>query len=263
MTEQNVETNSAGKAARSSERGRRPSEEERAGASDRPRRWWPQRKVEVVLRLLRGESLSALTALLTGVYHLSRRNTVALLGDLMGVRISLGSVSNVEMRVATALEDAHAEALECVRRARVKHIDATSWAQSGTPRSLWTFASRLATAFRITLDATEKTVCSLAEQVRGTLVSDRGPQFGFWAMERRQICWAHLVGASRPSRNTPIPRCSDWVEHCCCSLRRTWLPGIESKTAARHARSLGRSSCGWNPSSLAISSKGRAWASRG
>ena len=61
MTEQNAETNSSGKAARSSERGRRPSGEERAGASERPRRWWPQRKVEVVLRLLRGESLDAVS----------------------------------------------------------------------------------------------------------------------------------------------------------------------------------------------------------
>ena len=25
------------------------------------------------------------------------------------------------------------------------------------------------------------------------LVSDRGSQFGFWAMYRRQICWAHLI----------------------------------------------------------------------
>ena len=30
-------------------------------------------------------------------------------------------------------------------------------------------------------------------QVRGILVTDRGTQFGFWAMDRRQICWAHLV----------------------------------------------------------------------
>jgi transposase len=30
-------------------------------------------------------------------------------------------------------------------------------------------------------------------KVKGILVSDRGRQFGFWAMEQRQICWAHLV----------------------------------------------------------------------
>jgi hypothetical protein len=28
---------------------------------------------------------------------------------------------------------------------------------------------------------------------KGTLVSDRGSQLTFWDMERRQICWAHLI----------------------------------------------------------------------
>ena len=39
-------------------------------------------------------------------------------------------------------------------KAKVKNLDATSWAQAGEPRSLWTFASRLATVFVITLEAT-------------------------------------------------------------------------------------------------------------
>ncbi len=47
--------------ARSSERGRSPSAEDRAGAAPVPRRWSARRKVEVVLRLLRGESLDALS----------------------------------------------------------------------------------------------------------------------------------------------------------------------------------------------------------
>jgi transposase len=140
-----------------------------------------------------GPRLSALIVLLTGVYHLSRRNTAALLDDVLGMKVALGSVSNVERRVSDALEDAHAEALACVRRARVKHLDATSWSQSGEPRSLWTYASRLATAFVITASATADSVRALVGQVRGTLVTDRGSQFGFWAMEKRQICWAHLV----------------------------------------------------------------------
>src|SRR5205085_2070300 len=32
----------------------------------------------------------------------------------------------------------------------------------------------------------------LFRSIRGTMVSDRARQFGFWAMKRRQICWAHL-----------------------------------------------------------------------
>jgi transposase len=140
-----------------------------------------------------GPRLMALIALLTGAYHLSRRNTVALLDDVLGVRLSLGTVSNVESHVSDALAPAHAEALARVRQAKVKNLDATSWAQAGESRSLWTFASRLATVFVITLTATTDVVRELVGTVRGTLVTDRAPQFGFWAMEQRQICWAHLI----------------------------------------------------------------------
>jgi transposase len=140
-----------------------------------------------------GPRLMALIALLTGAYHLSRRNTVALLDDVLGVKLSLGTVSNVESQVSDTLAPAHAEALARVRQAKVKNLDATSWAQAGESRSLWTFASRLATVFVITLTATTDVVRELVGTVRGTLVTDRAPQFGFWAMEQRQICWAHLI----------------------------------------------------------------------
>jgi transposase len=140
-----------------------------------------------------GPRLSSLIVLLTGVYHLSRRNTVALVQDVLGVQLSLGTVSNVEGRMTSVLGKAHEEALTCVRRARVKHLDATSWSRAGEPCSLWTFASRLATAFVITAGATAETVKRVVGGMRGTLVSDRGSQFGFWAMEQRQICWAHLI----------------------------------------------------------------------
>ena len=140
-----------------------------------------------------GPRLMALIALLTGAYHMSRRTTATLLGDVLGVKLSLGTVSNVEGQVSDALAGAHAEALARVRQAKVKNLDATSWAQAGESRSLWTFASRLATVFVITLTATTDVVRELVGTVRGTLVTDRAPQFGFWAMEQRQICWAHLI----------------------------------------------------------------------
>lgn len=152
-----------------------------------------------------GPRLMALIALLTGAYHLSRRNTATLLGDVLGVTLSLGTVSNVESNVSEALAPAHAEALARVRQAKVKNLDATSWAQSGELRSLWTFASRLATVFVITMTATTDVVRELVGSVRGTLVTDRGSQFGFWAMDQRQICWAHLVRKFVAFTQSPQP----------------------------------------------------------
>lgn len=51
-----------------------------------------------------GPRLMALVALLSGVYHLSRRRTVQALHDILGVRISLGAVSAVEARVSDAVK---------------------------------------------------------------------------------------------------------------------------------------------------------------
>jgi transposase len=140
-----------------------------------------------------GPRLMSVIALLTGVYHLSRRKTVGLLSDVVGVRISLGAVSAVEERVSNAVEQPVHEAWRRVARSRVKHTDGTTWYQSGISLSLWTIATAVATVFKIVANARMETLKPLFGKLRGILVSDRGTALGFWAMERRQICWAHLV----------------------------------------------------------------------
>jgi transposase len=65
-------------------------------------------------------------ALLTGVYHLSRRAAVEVLRDVVGVQISLGALSAVEARVSDAVAPAVDEAWTQVRQAPVKHTEGTS-----------------------------------------------------------------------------------------------------------------------------------------
>lgn len=140
-----------------------------------------------------GPALMAFIALLTGFFHLSRRNTQRLLDDVLGVTISLGALSKVEARVSHALkapvEQAHAHAVE----EPVKHVDGTTWRNRGQYRALWTIATKTVSVFRITASATLETIQGFLQHARGILVSDRGGQLTFWAMERRQICWAHLL----------------------------------------------------------------------
>jgi transposase len=140
-----------------------------------------------------GPRLMALVALLTGVYHLSRRKAAELLNDMTGVRISVGAVSAVEARVSAAVQPAVEAAWERVQQAEVKHTDGTSWFQSGLSRALWTIATTAATVFKIVADGSKKTLEPLYGVLQGILVSDRAKALNFWAMERRQICWAHLV----------------------------------------------------------------------
>jgi transposase len=140
-----------------------------------------------------GPRLMSAVALLTGVYHLSRRKAVQLMSDLVGVSISLGAVSSVEARVSDAVQAAVDEANEHVVNAAVKHTDGTSWLQAGMTLSLWTIATAFATVFKIVANGRADTLKLLYGEFRGILVSDRATALNFWAMERRQICWAHLL----------------------------------------------------------------------
>ncbi len=140
-----------------------------------------------------GPRLSSIIALLTGAYHMSRRQTKKLLQDLLGVTISLGGISRVEARVSDALTPAVDEAWAHAAKAKVKHTDGTSWKLCGAPLQLWTIATVAVTVFKIVSDGSKKTLRALFGQLRGILVSDRAKALNFWAMERRQICWAHLL----------------------------------------------------------------------
>jgi len=140
-----------------------------------------------------GPRLIALIGLLTGPNRLSRRQAVTLLSEVLGIHLSLGTLSESEQRLSEALAVPVERALEHVCHERVKHVDATGWSQAGQARSLWTIASTLVTVFAITLDGSREHLRGLLAIVRGILVSDRAPQFRFWAMHMRQICWAHLL----------------------------------------------------------------------
>jgi transposase len=140
-----------------------------------------------------GPRLMSLIALLTGVYHLSRRKTVTLLSDMHGVRLSLGAVSAVEDRVSEAVEPAVQEAWSKVGNAPVKHTDGTGWLQAGVALSVWTIATVMVTVFKIVVDSSKATLEPLFGRLYGILVSDRATALNFWAMERRQVCWAHIL----------------------------------------------------------------------
>jgi transposase len=131
--------------------------------------------------------------LMTGVYHLSRRGAIGLLRDLLGVRISLGAVSAIEKRMGDAVKPAVDEAWTRAMHADVKHTDGTSWLRAGVMVSLWTIATSMVTVFKIVDNGRADTLKALFTLKRGILVSDRATALKFWAMRRRQVCWAHLL----------------------------------------------------------------------
>jgi transposase len=119
-----------------------------------------------------GSRLMAIIALVTGVYHLSRRKAVGLLSDILRVRVSLGALSTVEARVSTAVQPAVDEAWSRVGQAKVKHTDGTSWYQAGVAMALWTITTSVATVFKIVPDNAKATLQPLYGALLGILVSD-------------------------------------------------------------------------------------------
>lgn len=140
-----------------------------------------------------GPRLIAVVAMLTGVYHLSRRSARQLLRELLGIELSLGALSGMEARASRALVPAFEEAQREVEQADTKYTDATSWLRAGVVMSLWTIASAMATVYRVLANGRSETIRPFYGQCKGILNSDRASVFGFWPMARRQICWAHLL----------------------------------------------------------------------
>ena len=140
-----------------------------------------------------GPRLSSIMVMLTGVFHLSRRQVMTAVADFFGVEISLGAISALENRVSEAIAPAVEEAWKEARQADVKHTDGTSWRQAGRALQLWTIATAAVTVFKVLSEASREALKALLGRVKGVMVSDRAKALGFWAMQRRQICWAHLL----------------------------------------------------------------------
>jgi transposase len=84
--------------------------------------------------------------------------------------------------------------MESARAAAVKHADGTTWLRAGVLLSLSVVATAAVTVFQVLPDGKKATLRDdFFGRTNGILVSDRATALTFWAMERRQVCWAHLV----------------------------------------------------------------------
>ena len=136
----------------------------------------------------------AIVSLLTGFYHLGRRQAAAAMWDLFGVTMSLGAVSSCERATSAALETPVAEAQAYVKKQPVKHADETSWYEGVTRKKVWlwvAFTQRV-TVFLIRASRGTPIAKDLLGDAFGVLVTDRWCAYTWWPLRWRQLCWAHL-----------------------------------------------------------------------
>ncbi|HEX2092423.1 MAG TPA: IS66 family transposase, partial [Longimicrobiaceae bacterium] len=143
-----------------------------------------------------GARLTAVIALLSGRYRLSRREVRQLLQDLWQVRVSLGAVVRQEQAQSAALAPIIEEARAAVQQAAVVNMDETGWRQEQRRAWLWTVVTGTLTVFRIDRSRGGAVVEALVGPAStGVVGSDRWSAYNRFVAERRALCWAHLKRA--------------------------------------------------------------------
>ena len=140
-----------------------------------------------------GLRLTAVVALLSGRYRLSRREVRQLLQDLWQVRLSLGVVVRQEQAQSAALAPVVEEAQAAVQQAEAVNIDETGWRQERQRAWLWTVVTAALTVFRIDRRRGGAVVETLlGADYAGVVGSDRWSAYRRFPAEQRALCWAHL-----------------------------------------------------------------------
>ena len=131
---------------------------------------------------------------LTGDFRMSKRNVTFLFDDFYDLRISVGTVSNVEQIVSAALEKSVEEAKAFIPEQGVVHADETSHAEQGNKMWTWAFIAGLAAVFIIRPSRGAQVAKDfLGEAFQGILNTDRWSGYAWLAAIFRQLCWAHLI----------------------------------------------------------------------
>jgi transposase len=139
-----------------------------------------------------GPNAQATIALLTGKYHLSKRDVQELFSDYFGLSVCVGTVCNAEQQVSAGLETPYEELVAAVKKEAVVAADETGHKIAGKQGWMWLALTTLYTVFFARASRSKK----VAQEILGTsfsgiLISDR--YNGYTWVSRRQLCWAHLI----------------------------------------------------------------------
>jgi transposase len=141
-----------------------------------------------------GARLTAVVAMLSGRYRLSRREVRQFLQDLWAVRVSLGAVVRQEQAQSAALAPSVEEARAVLPQAPVVNMDETGWRQDKRRAWLWTVVTAELAVFWIDRRRSGAVVDALlGADFAGVVGSDRWSAYSRFPAERRAVCWAHTI----------------------------------------------------------------------
>ena len=192
-----------------------------------------------------GTKLMALLATLTGVFHLAKREAIQLVKNLYDIDIGLGSISNIEERVAEALDPIYHRIHGFVLNSALsKHFDETGWRDCGKRHFVWLASCEQAAFYMIDRTRSSEAFLKLAgKDLKGlSAVTDRYAVYN--AIEgTHQYCLAHLIREFRryAERDGPDKEIGEALENelgTVCHIHKEYREG--QTTWERRNGRLGR-----------------------
>jgi transposase len=162
-----------------------------------------------------GPELTALIAYLTVVCRMPRRVVRELLGQVLGIPLSLGSIQNSWEEASEAVAEPCTELEKQLAHEPVINSDETGYRTSGDKRWLWALVAANFVFYKIALTrGAEVLVQLLGEVYAGILCSDRCASYLKYHKGESQFCWAHfkrnILGIQEIGKTTDAERfCRD------------------------------------------------------
>ena len=140
-----------------------------------------------------GPQLTALIAYLTVVCRMPRRVVEALLGQVLGIDISLGSTQKCWEEASQAVAAPCQELEQQLKDEPVLNVDETGWRTHGDKRFLWAFVAARYVVYTVAASRGSEVLARLLGAVfQGILCSDRFSAYLKYHTGKAQFCWAHL-----------------------------------------------------------------------
>jgi transposase len=140
-----------------------------------------------------GPQLTALIAYLTVVCRMPRRVVEALLGQVLGIEISLGSTQKCWEEASQAVSAPCQELERQLKDEEVLNVDETGWRTNGGKRFLWAFVAARYVVYTVApTRGSEVLIRLLGAVFQGVLCSDRFSAYLKYHSGNAQFCWAHL-----------------------------------------------------------------------
>lgn len=161
---------------------------------------------------------------------MSRRTTFALLKDMFGAKVSVGSIDNILKQAGELLASPWQAIQRAAQSSEVLHADETSWRRAGQRIWLWAALSASACCFRIDQTRARSAAKRLLGDFDGLLISDRYSVYDFIDPEHRQACLSHLARTFQAfaERDGPAGRHGQTIRELIDEV-------IRADTRARHA----------------------------